>query len=70
MLRRRQRTRSRGSVLWTPLVWVGVLIVAAGAASRIYEQHRIGINTYTVTVVGLAAIALFTIQRFKRWWRS
>ena len=70
MWRRRERTRTRGgSLLWRPLVLVGALIVAAGAANRIYDQHRVGINTYTVTVVGLALIALYTVNRIRHWWR-
>lgn len=69
MLRRRQRSRAGGSLLWGPLVFVALLIVLAGAAKQIYRLHPDEVTTYSVVVLGLAAIALYTYSRIRRWWR-
>jgi hypothetical protein len=68
MLRRRQRSGG-GSLLWGPLVFTGLLVVLAGAARQVYHLHPDGVTTYGVVVLGLAAIALYTYSRIRRWWR-
>lgn len=69
MRRRRDRARTRGSLVWWPLLAVAGLLVAAGGADRIYRLHNESVTTYGIVVLGLAAIALFTLRRIRRWWR-
>ncbi|HEX5494791.1 MAG TPA: hypothetical protein VFX70_09490 [Mycobacteriales bacterium] len=69
MRRRRDRVRTRGSLLWWPLLAVAVVLVVAGAADRIYRLHTDGVTSYGVVVVGLAVIAAYTYGRIRRWFR-
>lgn len=69
MRRRRGRAGSRGGVLWLPLLAIGAVLVVAGGANRVYHLHPEGVTDYGVVVIGLALIALYTLNRIRRWWR-